>query len=220
MDYWRQSDIISQNRLNEYPFILIGAGGIGSVVGLVLAKMGVQDLMVYDPDVIEAHNLPNQTYRLDDLGRPKVDALADICWEFAGVEIEPIQEEFPVTSRPSGIVISGVDSMSARQAIWYKAIKPNPFTIPMYVEARMGAQGGRIYTITPHDPDHISLYEASLYSDEEASELPCTARATGYNVFYLAGLLASQVQKFVMGEVPPRPEIIFDLVSNIVVLPQ
>jgi hypothetical protein len=220
MDFWRQSDIISQERLNNHPFVLIGAGGIGSVAGLVLAKMGVKDLTVYDPDIIEAHNLPSQTYRLDDLGRSKVDALADVCWDFAGIEIEPIQEELPLNSRPTGIVISGVDSMSARQGIWYKAIKPNPFTVSLYIEARMGAQEGRIYTVTPHDPDHISLYEASLYSDEEASELPCTARATGYNVFYLAGLLASQVQKFVMGEMPPRPEIIFDLVSNTVVLPK
>jgi molybdopterin/thiamine biosynthesis adenylyltransferase len=54
MDFWRQSDIISQERLNNHPFVLIGAGGIGSVAGLVLAKMGVKDLTVYDPDIIEA----------------------------------------------------------------------------------------------------------------------------------------------------------------------
>lgn len=214
MDYWRQNDIVSQEKLNRYPFILIGAGGIGSVVGLLLAKMGVRDLTVYDPDVIEDHNLPNQTYRISDVGKPKVEALAAICHDFAGVDIKPCQQEFPLSSMPEGIVISGVDSMSARQDIWDKAIQLNP-RVDVYIEARMGAQEGRVYTVSPPD----SRYPESLYSDEEASELPCTARATGYNAFYLAGLVASQVQKFVMGELT-KPEIIFDLVSNTVVLPE
>jgi molybdopterin/thiamine biosynthesis adenylyltransferase len=213
MDFWRQNDIVSQELLNRYPFILIGAGGIGSVVGLVLVKMGVRDLTVYDPDVIEDHNLPNQTYRIGDVGKPKVEALADICRDFAGVDIKPCQQEFPLPSMPSGIVISGVDSMKARQDIWDRAIKLNP-RVQVYIEARMGAQEGRIYTVSPPEPQ----YEASLYSDEEASELPCTARATGYNAFYLGGLVASQVQKVVMGE-PTKSEILFDLVSNNVVLP-
>jgi molybdopterin/thiamine biosynthesis adenylyltransferase len=214
MDFWRQNDIVSQDKLNRYPFILIGAGGIGSVAGLVLAKMGVRDLTVYDPDVIEDHNLPNQTYRLSDVGKPKVEALAAICHDFAGVDIKPHHQKFPTPSMPEGIVISGVDSMTARRDIWDSAIKLNP-RVQVYIEARMGAQEGRIYTVSPLD----SQYEASLYSDEEASELPCTARATGYNAFYLAGLLASQVQKFVMGEVTTKSEILFDLVSNTVVQP-
>lgn len=217
MDFWRQSDIVSQELLNRYPYTLVGAGGIGSVVGLVLAKMGIQNLTVYDPDTIEAHNLPNQTYRLSDLGKPKVEALADICRDFAGLEIVARCEKFPIESMPSGIIISGVDSMTARKEIW-GTVKFNPL-VPCYLEARMGAQEGRIYTVTPHNPDHISTYEASLYSDENAAELPCTARAISYNTFYLAGLLASQVKKFVADE-RPRPEIIFDLVSNTMLVMQ
>jgi molybdopterin/thiamine biosynthesis adenylyltransferase len=214
MDFWRQNDIVSQEDLNRYPFILIGVGGIGSVVGLVLVKMGVQDLTVYDPDTVEAHNLPNQTYRISDVGKPKVEALSDICMDFAGVKIKMRQEEFPLPSMPEGVVISGVDSMTARHNIWHDAIKLNP-RVPLYIEARMGAQEGRLYTVTPLDPD----YESSLYSEEEAVQLPCTARAIGYNVFYLAGLIASQVQKFVSGE-QTKSEIIFDLVSNSVVIVQ
>jgi molybdopterin/thiamine biosynthesis adenylyltransferase len=218
MDFWRQTDIISQDKLNRFPFILIGAGGIGSVAGLVLAKMGVKDLTVYDPDVVANHNLPNQTYRLTDVGRPKVDALADTCREFAGVEIKVRQEKFPVTTTPSGIVISGVDSMTARQEIWAGAVRLNPL-LACYIEARMGAQEGRVYTVVPHNPDHIALYEASLYSSDDAVQLPCTARAICFNTFYLAGLIGSQVRKFVMDD-DARPEIIFDLTSNVVLTPQ
>jgi len=216
MDFWRQNGVITQEQLNSYPFTLIGAGGIGSVVGLVLAKMGVQDLTVYDPDIIEAHNLPNQMYRISDVGKPKVEALADICRDFAGIQIDAHVEEFPADAKSEGILVSGVDSMAVRQHIWQHNVRLNP-QVSVYIEARMGAQEGRIYTVTPYDPDDIQLYEASLYSDEEASELPCTARATSYNAFYLAGILASQVQKFVTGH-EVRPEIIFDLVSNTVLL--
>lgn len=217
MDFWRQNDIVSQERLNRFAYTLIGAGGIGSVVGQLLAKTGVENLTVYDPDIVEDHNLPNQYYRLEDEGRPKVEALADICRAFSGAEITAHQSEFPLGLSPSGIIICGVDSMSARQAIWTQAIKYRP-TVQLYIEARMGALEGRIYAVTPCDPDHVSVYEASLYGDDEAVQLPCTARATEFNAFYLAGLLVSQVKKFVMSE-EVNPELIFDLTSDTLVAP-
>jgi len=209
MDFWRQLDVVSPEDLASLRVNIIGAGGIGSPTALALAKMGVEHLTVFDPDTVELHNLPNQVFRFEDLGRAKVEALAAICRDFAGIEPEARQERFE--NQPlSGVVVSGVDTMAARKGIWQR-VRYNP-AVSLYVEARMGAEVARIHSVRPCDPTSVRWYEGTLYSDEEASEAPCTAQAIIYNVFMIAALVASQVKKFSKGEVFPK-EIIFDLAT-------
>jgi hypothetical protein len=214
MDYWRQLDVVSPSDLADLKVTLIGAGGIGSPTALALTKMGVSQISVYDNDSVELHNLPNQFYRLSDLGKPKVEALADAVIDYAGVSPEAKVELFE-NQQLSGVVISGVDSMTARKAIWQR-VRYNP-TVEVYIEARMGAEVCRIHTVDPTDPSAVKWYETTLYSDEEAQELPCTARAIIYTVFVVAGLIASQVKKYVRGQ-ELRKEIIFDLVTLILLV--
>lgn len=222
MDFWRQADVVNRTDLNRYPQILVGAGGLGSPIGLTLLKMGVTDLTVYDFDHVEEHNVPNQLFRLSDAkkdeqgrGRLKVAALAEIYAAFTGVQIKAVPTLFPVPSKPRGIVITTVDSMQARADIWHGCIKFN-MGVPWYLEARMGAEEGRIYVINPSDPDHVELYERSLYTDAEAVELPCTAKATFYTGLHLASRLAHLVKK-VTAEQATSQEYIFDLVTGTVI---
>lgn len=209
MDFWRQADIISQEDLNRHPISLIGAGGIGSPTALALAKMGVSRITVYDDDVVELHNLPNQIFRFSDLEKSKVEGIADICRDFAGTEVVTVPER--LADHPlKGIVVSGVDSMASRKEIWER-VKYN-IAVEFYCEARMGAEVFMIHSVNPTDPDDVEWYETTLYSDEEASELPCTARAVIYNVFVISGLIANQVKKFSVGD-PYHREIIMDLAT-------
>lgn len=55
---------------------IAGVGGLGSNVALALARVGVGTLIIADHDVIEPSNLNRQAYRLEQIGRPKVEALA------------------------------------------------------------------------------------------------------------------------------------------------
>ncbi len=207
MDFWRQQDIVSSDELDS-PIVVIGAGGIGSPTVLALAKMGCTQLTVYDDDLVESHNIPNQLYLLADVGRPKVEALAHLVQGFTGTAIRARPERV-ADQRLQGLVISGVDTMQSRHEIWRRCIKHKP-QVRLYIDARMGAEVCRIYSVNPVDPDDIRLYEDTLYTDEEASEEPCTARAIIYNVFSIAALIANQVKKCVKGEDLPK-EIIFDL---------
>lgn len=207
MDYWRQLDLVTPAEL-KLPITVVGAGGIGSPTALALAKMGCSQVTVYDPDLVEPHNLPNQFYRLQDSARPKVEALRELIRAFTGLEIVSIQEA--VSQQPlSGLVISGVDSMSARQAIWQGAIRYRS-NVELYIDARMGAEVCRIYSIRPCDPEDVRTYESTLYDDDQASEEACTAQAIIYNVLSIAGLIANQVKKYAKGERLDR-EVILDL---------
>jgi len=56
---------------------IAGTGGIGSNVALVLVRGGVRRLKLIDFDRVEAGNLNRQFFFHDQIGRSKVDALAD-----------------------------------------------------------------------------------------------------------------------------------------------
>lgn len=209
--YHRQLNILNPENINKSVGI-IGVGGIGSPTALALIKMGMPDITIYDNDKVELHNLPNQLYRVGDKGTSKVLALGNLLQEFAfdkqeitGIETKWNDECCPIKD----IMICAVDSMDTRIAIW-KKIKNS--ACELYIDARMGAELMRIYAINPQDPLDINFYEKTLYPSSEASQLPCSARAIFYNVFIIAGLIGSEVKKFLKCEKNTK-EIIFDLSS-------
>jgi hypothetical protein len=210
MDFWRQLDIISPDQLAKLKVTLIGLGGIGSPTCLVLAKMGAPDITIYDDDIVENHNLPNQFYRFSDLGKPKVEAMAAICQDFAGLTIK-IKNERYSNQDLSGVVISGVDTMEVRKQIWTK-VKYNPW-VELYIEGRMAPEFINVYSVKSCDPSHIRWYERNLYTDEEAVDLPCTARSLIYTNFMIAALIANQVKAFLKGE-DVFEEILADFVTK------
>ena len=208
VDYWRQLDLVSPDSLGSVT--VVGVGGIGSPVALALAKMGCRRLTLYDPDVVEAHNLPNQLYRLRDIGRPKVDALAELLAEFAPLEVRPIREAV-ADQRLEGVVVAAVDSMAARSRIWRSSVRYRG-TVPLYVDARMGGQVCRVLAVRPADPDDVRSYETTLYTDRAATEDSCTARAIVYTTLGVAALIANQVKRHARGE-PIEPDVIFDFAT-------
>jgi molybdopterin/thiamine biosynthesis adenylyltransferase len=206
-DYWRQLDILDPEAL-DVPIVVIGAGGIGSPTALALAKMGCHDLTIYDPDIVEAHNLPNQMYRLLDIGRPKAQALRDLITMFAGDVVHDY--DVAVSGQAlNGIVVAAVDTMNTRRDVWERGVRYQS-GVRLFIDARMGGEVCRIYSIHPSDPDDIRFYEATLYGDDEATEQECTAQAIIYNVFAIAALIANQVKKEVSAE-PLFREVVFDL---------
>lgn len=209
MDYGRQLDIFDPATFKD-TITIIGTGGIGSPAAIVLSKMGCSRIVTYDPDVIEIHNLPNQFFRTGDVDKKKVDALHEIVSEFSGVSTEAKAEFYIDQAFESGIVISAVDNMETRKAIW-KKVKYNP-RIKLFIDARMGGEVARIYAINPLDIDEIQLYEKTLYSDSDAQAERCTAKAIIYNVFAIASVIGSLVKKYAKGEKKPK-EILIDLVN-------
>lgn len=55
---------------------IAGCGGLGSNVALMLARSGVEHFLLIDHDVVDTSNLNRQQFWPEDVGRPKVEALA------------------------------------------------------------------------------------------------------------------------------------------------
>lgn len=70
LDFFNPDNVKAEERCVE----IIGAGGIGSPLAETLATMGF-DLVVWDRDIVEAHNISNQNYTPDQIGERKVVAL-------------------------------------------------------------------------------------------------------------------------------------------------
>lgn len=180
-----QTDLFRPDQADA-PATIIGAGGIGSIAAVALAKMGVA-ATILDFDDVDGANLASQFYRHRDVGRPKPEAIADIIGEFADMPARPRCERY-VDQPLSGLVIAAVDTMSARRAIW-ESVKWNP-SVDLLIDGRMGGQVGVRYAIRPCDPDHVRRYEQTLFSDERAAPEPCGARAIAYTSFICGGFVA------------------------------
>ena len=184
-DFWRQLDIFAPTNFKK-SITVIGAGATGSYIVWLLAKMGCKDITVYDFDLVENHNLPNQVFGLADVGRKKVAALAKMIEASTGVKIKVVSEKFTEGSL-KGIVFVLTDTMESRKTIWQSSIRYK-LGVDLMIETRMEAEGGRIYAIKPAMPQQVAAYEKTLYTDAEAEESPCTRRAIAPTVATLAGM--------------------------------
>jgi len=204
--FLRQMDICPPGKL-QFPITIIGAGSIGSATALVLCKMGCGNITVWDDDALEEHNVPNQLCVPDAVGRSKVHALSDLVEDLTGVRVK-INDMRYRGQKLRGMVIAAVDSMNVRKVIWDRVKLDTD--VPLLIDARMGAEVGRIYCVRPCNIDSITLYEENLYTSDEAEQLPCSARAIIYCPVIMAGIVASQVKAFALDE-PVFGEIVFDL---------
>src|SRR5262249_21596204 len=72
----RLAGILDTTRLARRRVIIVGGGSIGSPTALYLARAGVGSLVLIDGDMVTLEILTRSGFAIDDLGMPKVDALA------------------------------------------------------------------------------------------------------------------------------------------------
>jgi len=110
-----------QRKLKAASILLIGAGGLGSPLGLYLAAAGVGRLGLVDFDVVDHSNLQRQIiHGTKDVGRPKLqsakDRLADINphVQLDGYETALKAENALDIIKDYDIVIDGTDNFQTR----------------------------------------------------------------------------------------------------------
>ena len=98
---------------------IIGCGSVGSTVAENLARCGVTKMTLWDFDKVEAHNIVNQMFRQQDVGKLKVEALKDILTDINpeisdSVELKPEGWDGKLLS---GYLFLCVDSIELRRKI-------------------------------------------------------------------------------------------------------
>ena len=185
----RYTDIISNQTLSEMAITVIGLGAIGRPLALSAAAMGIPQIELWDHDRISEENLGPQGWNIGDLEQLKVDAVKDAI-EFINPEciVTKVSRKFDfVDGGPHPLILCCVDTMSARTDIFNKVHG----MADAFIDGRMAARTFQCFTHLPGDP--IEAYRDTLFSDEEASPLPCTAKSTIYTANIAAGFMLSQL---------------------------
>lgn len=193
LDISRHRELIDTEQFNV-PIHIIGAGATGSYVALALAKLGMQDITVYDFDVVEEHNIPNQAYDFGHVGMPKVDALFSVIRQLTNDTFIKAKNKKFINDRLSGYVFLLVDSMEQRKLIWENAIKMKS-NIELLIEPRLGLDMGRLYNVEPYDLNQIKRYEESYSYDDSTAEVSACGNSMTVitSVFTLAGWCVRQL---------------------------
>lgn len=192
---------------------IIGVGATGSFVAMMLARMGVPVINIYDFDDVEIHNIPNQYYDTGDLGKLKAEALADKL-RLINPDITVNVGKEAVTpedvSKMSGYLFSLVDSMKVRKELW-EAAKANTNLINVW-ESRLGSDQARVYSLPIEEGLDYARYEQDFYDDDNAEVSACGTSITVLPIVMMtASLMIVQFIDLVMeNPVIPHFKTIFD----------
>lgn len=218
MDHTRHIGIFNAK---DWPVTLIGAGGIGSLTAIVLAKMGVPILNIYDPQVIDDVNIATQFYGVNNVSMYKVVALKYLIGRFSDETvvndiIDRVGPEYiydPVEFR-APIIISAVDSIKARQDIWAVVAQERWH---WYLDARMSAEVFQLYAV---NRARFTAYGDMIMGlkEEDVLNEPCTSKATIYTAAIAAGHIGATVRKIITSNEVPF-FMSHDIINNNILVP-
>lgn len=140
---------------------LIGAGGLGGQAILTLARLGIGEMVVLDPDVFEESNLNRQALcTVSQLGRSKARVAAETVQAVnPGVTVEAHAQRFDPDKGPGllagvQVVVDCLDSVEDRLALEKTA---RDLGIPL-VHAAIDGLLAQMMSIYPEDPGLVQLY--------------------------------------------------------------
>jgi len=200
--YKRQTNFVKPEHL-DFSILLIGCGGTGSWALLALQKMGCTNLSVIDFDKVEAHNIPSQAFKQEDIGILKTHALPGSYIKFD----ETFEDYFKEYFRESTVVICAIDSMDERIKLWDIIKKRDD--VELFLDPRIGGELLRMYAVDPLDNKAVAFYESQLYPSSKADPLPCGSRQIVYTTMFTGALIANYVKKYAKKE-PIKAETIMD----------
>jgi adenylyltransferase/sulfurtransferase len=192
---------LAQRRLAAARVLVIGAGGLGTAVAPVLAASGVGTIGLVDDDVVELSNLHRQlAHGVADIGRPKVDSLADaIAAIDPGCRVVRHPERVTAATLPGiladyDLLVDGSDNFPTRYLANDAAALAG---LPLVWGAILRFHGQVGVAWHGHGPTYRDLFPSPPPADEALScelggVLPTLCTAIG-------SLLATEVIKLVTG---------------------
>jgi len=185
---------------------IVGCGSVGSTIAENLARCGVTKMTLWDFDKVESHNIVNQMFRNQDLGKTKVEALRDIL-----VDINPdIADSLRLKPKGwqgelmSGYIFLAVDDIELRRKI--VELHKDCLDVVAVFDVRTMLTGAQHYAARWDDYNaKQDLLNTMQFSNEDAeSAVPVSACGVVLGVATTIRLICAMVVnnyiKFVKGE--------------------
>lgn len=156
---------------------IVGCGSVGSTLAENLARCGITKMTLWDFDTVEAHNIVNQMFRQQDVGKTKVEALKDILMDINpeikdDIELKPKGWEGKLMS---GYIFLCVDNIELRRTIVEKHID-SPYVKAVF-DFRTLLEGAQHYAAdwSNYKMKKDLLNSMQFSHDEAAAETPVSA---------------------------------------------
>lgn len=171
--------------------LVIGAGGIGSFLIPVLDKVGLYDITVADPDIVENKNLPYQNFRHPEVGQNKAQVMSG---RYGSVSFS---NTYPILTKKQmqgyDLVVCCVDNISLRRTLYNTNIK--------WLDLR--AQG-RNAALVSHKADP-KMYDSLLAGKDgsfscQGESWDGSTKGVHFMQVAIAGLGAQWIQRWFNGE--------------------
>ena len=199
----RQSKIYDPEVMN-LPVTIVGCGSLGSWIGVALSKLGLEDFTLYDRDVVEAHNLPNQVFNHETIGSNKAGMLRRLIQSFAPYisdkhRVEAISEFWDDTKLlKGGLIINAPDDIDVRKAVAEAAPKES-----FIIDVRSGVDSFNIYCCDKRNKEEWDYYNQFFFEKKDQAGSDCNAQATVYNSLAIAALVVNNFVRYARGEEYP-----------------
>lgn len=205
----RFSGAIWYDKVKQTAVTLAGVGGIGSWCALLLAKLNVFELDMYDFDRVEATNIAGQFYGINQIGNSKVSAVANSIRNYANYNNYVCRpERFVATSPANNIMICGFDNMTARKTFfksWLARVNASTDKSKLlFIDGRLNAEEFQIFAIQGDDTNAIEKYiNEYLFDDSEVEEAVCSYKQTSFMANMIASYMINIFVNFIANQCDP-----------------
>lgn len=209
----RFSDAEWFNKVQEKVIVLAGVGGIGSNMAVILAKLNPSAIYIFDHDTVDASNLAGQFYSNEDIGKPKVEALAASITKYTNYSaIFALNRRFALGEDVvADIMVCGFDNMRARRD-YFTAWKSHVETLSeegkkncLFIDGRLTADEFQIFCMTGTDDFYMEDYRKNyLFYDHEAQRETCSYKQTGFLADMIGAFMVNLIVNFCANQVNPN----------------
>ena len=181
--------------------MIIGAGGIGSMLIHNLERLGIYDITVFDDDKVEKKNLTYQHYNESHLGENKAIAISN---QFSGVKAEPYLVLVPKQLKGYDLVICCADNLVVRRLLYMEGVGDD--TNVKWLDLRAQGRNAVLisYLFNPELIDTVLTGEDGSFSCQ-AGDWDGTPRGVNMMNNVIAAMAGQWIQKwFNQQEVEPN----------------
>ena len=163
----RHSEFFDPSTIQE-DIHIIGVGAVGSHIAEFLVRLGIEEINIWDFDVVDDHNIPNQKFRHKDIGKKKTSALKKQLEEINPEVVVHCYQKYE-DQEINGYIFACVDNIEVRKELY----ESNIYNVGLKAvfDTRVALKAGQIFSADWSNETHKdNLLAVSEFSHDEAEE--------------------------------------------------
>lgn len=191
----RQDKLLDTGRVRAAIALIVGVGSVGRNVALQLASLGVGKIILCDFDTVDATNISTQGYTRDDMGKLKVDVVAESIKRIdSQIECVPYPHKYNASDKVLNdvdVIFACPDKIEVRSDIF----KHKSERVKLIVDGRQLNEVSQVVTWVP---GRDAEYETHLFSKGEAFNggAACSIQGLIYTGTITAGFMLHQMVRW------------------------